>query len=158
MCCHEYSYTCLLVYLYTCLLGIKPEMNLLEHKVWGYSVLINTAKQSYKSTHSAAMIENSSCSTSLPILGIACLFNFNHLGVCIVVSPCGLVLYSPDTSWCKHFFMCFLNIHLFFWRYSSHVLSTVCLYFPYGLVGPSNSLWMMSCKYLALFSDLDFNS
>lgn len=146
------------VHVDTCLLGINPEVELLEHKVWGYSVLVNIAKELYKSTRSAAMIENSSCPTSLPTLGIVCLLNFDHFGLCIVLSSCGLGLYSPDTSWCKHFFMCFLNICIFFsWHNCSHVLSTVGLYFPYWLVGVSKSLWTMSYRYLTVFSDLHFH-
>lgn len=129
------------VYEYTFLLGIYPEVELLEYKVWRYSVLVNTAKQSYKLTHLSTVIGNSSCSTSLPILGVTHLFNFGHFSVCVVVSPCGFGLYSPDASWHTYFFMCLLNIYVFLlWHSCSHVLSKVCLYLPYWLVRVSNYL------------------
>ena len=142
-------------HVYTCLLRINLEVEVLGRKVWRYSVLVNTAQQSYKSTHLSSSDWQFQLFHILAKLGIIFLFNFNHFGVSIIVSPCALGFYSPDASWCKYFFMCLLNICLFFlWHNCSHIFSMVHLYFPFWWIRVSNSLLAMSCKYHVLFDDL----
>lgn len=46
------------------------------------------------------MRENSSSSTSSPVLGVVSLFNFCHSGRSVMVSQCGFYLHLPN-DWCR---------------------------------------------------------
>ena len=113
-------YTCLLESLLSVLLGVYPEVELLDHMVilfkFFFEELPNVFPMVAPVLHSHQQCTRvPNCSTSLPIL-VFCFLDSRHHNGCKVVFHCGLGLYFPNgyhNDDVEHLFMWLLTICIF---------------------------------------------
>ena len=152
-CYYGHPHTCLLLNMYTFLLGIFLRVQLLAHRILMNSVLVDSTQQFadlqlYQLMLVLAVSENYSCTTFLSTLGIIC-FNFKPFCLeCRAVSVWFYLLFLL-TNETEQLFKCslaFLTSSFVKWWFKSSVFFLIC--------GHSSHMWIkISCWIFTYFEN-----